>query len=208
MSRFDAVNLIRLFDFYLASMFVLSLARRYLVYWDSARLLVALRGRWPRLVDRLKEYHGVLVTQEVLRPLGVALLLMAVQLVCSRAIWPEATLTVGDVAGGWRLAVVVAAFVPMAAVDVYFLVRVGRFDRTETEKYLDLAEHWLASWKSPVVRAVTLGYVNPRRMVDDEVRKGLEQIGQTVSWASRWVAVQVGCRVAFGLAIWLLWAVG
>jgi hypothetical protein len=207
MSRFDAVNLIRLFDFYLASMFVLSLARRYAVYWDAVRLLVALRGRWPRLVDRLKEHHGVLVSQEVLRPLGVALLLMLVQFVCSRAIWPGATLTVGDVAGGWRLPVVVAAFIPMAVVDVYFLVRVGRFDRTETEKYLDLAEHWLASWKTPAVRLVTLGYVNPHRMVDDEVKKGLEQIGQTVSWASRWVAVQVGCRVAFGLVIWLLWAV-
>ncbi len=29
MSRFEAANVIRLFDFYLAAMFVLSLARRY-----------------------------------------------------------------------------------------------------------------------------------------------------------------------------------
>ena len=53
MSRFEAANLIRVFDFYLASMFLLSFARRYVVYWDAVRLLVSLRGRWPKVLDRL-----------------------------------------------------------------------------------------------------------------------------------------------------------
>ena len=74
-------------------------------------------------------------------------------MICSRVIWPQAALTVWEVEqSGWRLATVLAAALPMIAVDVYFLVRVGRFDRTETEKYLDLAEHWLASWKTPLIR--------------------------------------------------------
>jgi hypothetical protein len=209
MSRFEAANLIRVFDFYLAAMFLLSFARRYTVYWDAARILVAVRGRWPKLLGKLKQHHGVLVTSEVIRPLLVALGLTLIQVICSRLIWPQAELTVREVAGsGWRLAVVLAAAAPMVAVDIYFLIRVGRFDRTETEKYLDLAEHWLASWKTPLVRLATLGYVNPDRMVDDELKKGLRELGETVGWASRWVAIQVACRVAFGLAIWLMWAWG
>lgn len=207
MSRFEAANLIRVFDFYLASMFLLSFARRYVVYWDALRLLVALRGRWPKLLDRLRQHHGVLVTREVIRPLLVALGLTVIQMICSRVIWPQAELTVREVEQSWwRLATVLVAAVPMVAVDVYFLVRVGRFDRTETEKYLDLAEHWLASWKTPLIRLGTLGYVNPDRMVEDELKKGLREIGATVGWASRWVAIQVACRVAFGLVIWLTWA--
>jgi hypothetical protein len=207
MSRFEAANLIRVFDFYLAAMFVLGFARRYTLYWDTLRILVAVRGRWPRLLDRLKLHHGVLVTREVIRPLLLALALTVVQLVCSRVIWPQAQLAVGEVLdSGWRLAILLAAMVPMVAVDVYFLIRVGRINRASTEQYLDLAERWLSGWRSPVVRAVTLGYVNPQRMVDEEVRKGLGQLGRTVSWAAWWAAVQVGCRVACGLTIWLLWA--
>ena len=58
-----------------------------------------------------------------------------------------------------------------------------------------------------IVKATeSLGYVNPDRIVEDELKKGLREIGQTVGWASRWVAIQVGCRVAFGLVIWLTWA--
>ncbi|HVK15424.1 MAG TPA: hypothetical protein VM533_00655 [Fimbriiglobus sp.] len=207
MTRFEAANLIRVFDFYLASMFLLSFARRYVVYWDALRLLVSLRGRWPKLLDRLRQHHGVLVTREVIRPLLVALGLTIIQMVCSRVIWPQAELTVWEVEQSWwRLATVLLAAVPMVLVDVYFLVCVGRFDRSETEKYLDLAEHWLVSWKTPLIRLGTLGYVNPDRMVEDELKKGLRQIGATVGWASRWVAIQVACRVAFGLVIWLMWA--
>ena len=123
MSRFEAANLIRVFDFYLASMFLLSFARRYVVYWDALRLLVSLRGRWPKLLDRLRQHHGVLVTREVIRPLLVALGLTIIQMVCSRVIWPQAELTVWEVEQSWwRLATVLLAAVPMVLVDVYFLV--------------------------------------------------------------------------------------
>ncbi|MGL6095582.1 MAG: hypothetical protein ACRC7O_07285 [Fimbriiglobus sp.] len=209
MTRLASTNLIAVFSFYLASVALISFARRYLVYLDAVRLVVALRGRWPRVVDRLKAQYGVLVTREVLAPTGVAVGLMFAQLVCSRVIWPAAALPAGVVwDSAWRSAVLLIAAVPMLLVDGYFLLRVGTFDRGATVQYLDLAEHWLTSWKGPAVRVATLGYLNPRRMVDDEVRKGLEQVGQMVGWSMRWVAIQVACRVGFGLAVWLVWAIG
>lgn len=205
MSELETANLIRVFDFYLALMFVIGFLRRYPIYFDALRIVFAVRGRWPKLMERLKQHHGVLVTREVLRPLAVALGLTAIQIICSRVIWPEAALTIGElVETPWRLAALIASTVPMLAVDLYFVISVGRFDRGETEKYFDEAEHWLSSWKAPAIRTLTLGFVNPRRIVDEEVKKGLNQLGETVSWIAWWVSAQVGCRVLCGLMIWLL----
>lgn len=208
MTGLDAANVIRLFDFYLAAAFVLSLSRRYAVYWDTLRLLVRLRGRWPRLVARLKEHHGVFVTGDVLRPLAVAAGLTVTQMILSRVIFHDARLTVGEVLSTWWMAALVAAAaVPMLAVDAYFLVSVSAFDRRSAEESLDQAEHWLGSWKAPLIRTVTLGYVDPRGMVDDELKKSLEWLGQSTRRTAWWVAVQVLCRVACGATIWLLWVV-
>ena len=108
------------------------------------------------------------------------------------------------VADGWRLGIVLSALVAMLAVDLFFIFRIGRFDHAETVRFLDQAEAWLG-WKSPVVRLLTLGYVNPRRVVDDEVKKNLAEIGTTVRSSLWWVAVQVGLRVLFGLTLWTMW---
>jgi hypothetical protein len=202
-------NLIRLFDFYLAATLVISLARRYRLYWDTLVLAFGFYGRWPKLVERLRVHHGVLLTADVLRPLVAAVALTVVQLVCSRLVWPTATLPTDAVLaqpGLW--APITVAAVPMLLIDLYFLVRVGRFDRGSTEDYLDQAEHWLASWKTPAIRLATLGYVNPQRIVDAEVVKGLENVGRMVGWASRWAAAQLTFRVLFGLVMWLAWAYG
>lgn len=200
-------NLIRLFDFYLALMLVIGLWRRRRVYWDSVWLICTF-GKRKRLLGRVGEHKHLLLAQDVIRPFLLLGGLMLVQWVCSRLIWPQATVTLHDIAQSWwRLTILIAAFVPMFAVDLYFLVRVGRFDRGETEKYLDQAEVWLG-WRAPVVRVMTLGIVNPRRMVDAELRKGLQELGKTASWAMNWASAQAALRMTFGLVIWLEWVFG
>ena len=202
-------NLINLFDFYLAVMLLLSVYRRRKVYADGVRLFLSTFTRRKRLIGNLSDNREVLLTREVLRPVCIAFGLIAVQWICSRVVWPKATLVVGEVfESWWQTLAVVVAFVPMFAVDVYFLVRVGRFDRRETEKYLDHAETWLGTWRGTAVRVATLGYVNPARMVTQQVRLGLKDIGATVRWAMSWVAIQSACRLAFGLTVWGLWLWG
>ena len=95
----------------------------------------------------------------------------------------------------------------MFAVDVYSAVAVGTFDRHEMEKYFDQAEYWLRSRTAHVVRIVTLGYVNPRQMVDVEVRKALTEASELLKVNLWWITVQVGLRVAFGLSLWGTWLV-
>lgn len=199
------VNLIRVFDFYLALMFVISLVRRWEVYWDAVRVVVAVRGRWPRLMARLADHGSLLLNWEFFRPAVLALALTLIQMVCSRVIWPQATLTGPEVRAEWEWwPLLLLALLPMLAVDLYFVVRVGRFDRTETVKYLDQAETWLG-WRGPLVRIATLGMVDPTRMVDAEVRKSMAELGTTVRSSLWWVSAQIGCRVAFGLTLWLAW---
>jgi hypothetical protein len=80
------------------------------------------------------------------------------------------------------------------------------FDREALEKHLDQAEYWLRSWVAPAVKVLTFGYVNPRQMVHDEVRKALAQATldfNRMMW--RW-ALQIAMRLAFGLTLWLTWA--
>jgi hypothetical protein len=208
MNSFTTANIIRLFDFYLALMLVIGLWRRRRVYWDSIRLIVSTLGRRRRLLGRVGDHKHLLLSQDVIRPFLIVGGLILVQWICSRLIWPHAVIRMDEVAAvWWRLLVLIAAFIPMFAVDLYFLIRVGRIDRGETEKYLNQAETWLG-WRAPLVRVATLGFVNPRSMVDAELKKGLEQLGKTASWAMNWAATQAALRLTFGLVIWLLWVFG
>lgn len=200
------INLIRVFDFYLAMMFLISLVRRWEVYWDAVRILVSVRGRWPRLLQRLGDHQSLLLNWAFFRPAVLTFGLTFVQMICSRVIWPQAVLTGPELQSNWWwVPVILVPLVPMLAVDLYFVIRVGRFDRAETVKYLDQAENWLG-WKGPLVRVLTLGYVDPHKMVDDEVRKSLSSLGTTVRSSLWWVSLQIGLRILFGLTLWTAWA--
>jgi hypothetical protein len=200
-------NLINLYSFYLATMFVLSLMRRWSVYYDTLAILIAVRGRWPKLVERMAAHRKAIVNWSTVRPVVLVFVLMAVQMIASRLLWPQARLTLLElIEPAWQLVPFLAALVPMLAVDVYFLIAVGRFDRAETVKYLDQAERWSGTWKARAVRTMTFGRIDPDRQVEEGVRQGMAQLGQTVSWAMWWVSVQMGLRLLFGLTVWLLWA--
>jgi len=201
----EAVNLIRLFDLYLMLMMLISLWRRRRVYTDAVRIGWSTFHKRKKLLGRLGPQVRTLLTRSVVVPFAVVAVLTVVQWVCSRLIWPHAVVPLGEVGGTWwKLLLVVVAALPMLGVDVYFLVRVAKFDHQSTEQYLDYAERWLG-WRGRVVRAATVGVVNPTRIVDVEVKRNLEWIGQTASWAMWWTSVQSTFRVAFGLLVWLLW---
>jgi hypothetical protein len=132
--------------------------------------------------------------------------LMLIQFLVSRLIFPEANVTWGDAhSTWWRVVLLLLGTVPMLLVDGYFLIFVGQFDRQGTEKSLDMAERWLGSWKANAIKVATLGFVNPRKMVDDELQKGLVQLRATVRWTAWWVSIQIACRMACGFTIWLIW---
>src|ERR1700677_1090375 len=172
MDDFLKFNLLNLFTFYLTVAFVVSTFRRLRQYRDIMHLVMTLSGRWPRVLQHIKKHWLMFLTWTTFRPAALAISMILIQVVCTRLIWPGAKITGNDLfAEWWMLPGIGLSGASMVAVDLYFIIRVGRIDRIETEKYLDEAEHWLTSWKAPVVRWATLGFINPRKMVDIEVRK-------------------------------------
>jgi hypothetical protein len=202
------VNLIHLFEFYLAVMFLLGTYRRLGQYRTAVALIWAVPGRWPRLFELMKQHRMMFLTWRTFLPALLALVLLIINAVASRVIWPMAELTPADLlARWWFLPLVLATGAMMLGIDVYFLVRVGRIDRAETVKYFDQAEHWLKTWKAPVVKIVTFGMVNPRQMVAVEVHKAMLDATELVNRSLWWTSAQTAARVAFGLSLWVTWAV-
>jgi hypothetical protein len=202
------MNLIPLFTFYLTAIFVVGTFRRLGQYRDAANLARSMPGRWPRVLQQIRKHWVMFLTWSTFRPAILAITLIVVQMVCSRVIWPQATITARDLGAEWWMPLLVGlSAAGMISVDLYFIIRVGQIDRKETERYLDEAEHWMTSWKAPVVRAVTFGYINPRKMVDTEVRKALEEGKGLLHRNLWWMSVQAGLRVLFGLCLWISWAV-
>jgi hypothetical protein len=207
------LNLIHFLDFYFSFLFFVGTYRRFQQYQTFGKLALACPSRWPRLLQLIHAHRTLFLTWNTVLPLILTLVLMLVQLIASRFIWPEAGeppdgLTVRQLLRHWiALPLVVPLGVAMVAYDVYTLVRVGNLDRATVETYFDQAEYWLGSGKAHVVRVVTFGYINPRKMVAEEVRKALIAASEIINASLWWTSRQVGLRFAFGLSLWLTWAV-
>jgi len=207
MGDFLNVNLIPLFTFYLTAAFIVGTFRRLGQYRTAGHLVAAAPGRWPRVVNQMKRHWVVFLTWAIFRPAALAIGLIIIQMICSRVIWPQAKITPRDLQNEWWMIPVLGVTgLAMLGVDLYGIIRVGRIDRDETVRYLDEAEHWLTSWKGPVVAVLTLGYINPRKMVDTEVRKALQEGSSLLKQTLWWVSLQASCRLLFGLALWTSWA--
>jgi hypothetical protein len=205
-------SLIHFLDFYFLLLFFVGTARRLEQYRHIVQLVVVGPGRWPNLLKLVREHRTIFFTVSTLLPGLLALALSLAQLIASRWIWPEAGrpphgLTVGRLSELWpMLFLIVPLGIAMFSVDIYGIVAVGQIDRPQMEKYFDQAEYWLRSRTAHVVRVFTLGYVDPRKMVNDEVRKALVVVTQMLNTNLWWITVQMGLRVSFCLSLWLTWA--
>lgn len=207
MGKIWNANLINAFGFYLASMFLISMFMRFRQYETFVRLVRDVPDRWPRLLKLVGQHHAIFLTWATFLPAVLALVLYLIHMVASRLIWPHAQLTPRSIWHiGPALPFIAISGCAMLAVDFYATFTVGKIDRELLDKYFDQAEYWLRSWAAPVVRVFTLGYINPRRMVHEEVQKALLQASKMLNSTLWWVTVQTGLRIAFGLALWLTWA--
>ena len=212
MSGLRNLSLIHFLDFYFMFVFLVGTARRIGQYRSIGKLALSGASRWPRLLKLVREYRTIFMTWATVAPALLALTLSLIQLVASRMVWPEAGkaptgLTLGALIDHWvMLPVVVPLGLAMFTLDLFTIVRVGEIPREEMEKHFDQAEYWLRSHTAHVVRVVTLGIVNPRKMVAEEVRKSLVDASNLLNTTLWWVNMQMALRFAFGLSLWLIWA--
>lgn len=212
MSGFWDLSLIRFLDFYLALIFLASVIRRIDLYRSVVALVMKVPGRWPHLLKVVQQHRTILLGWPLVAPAVLALVLLLLQLIASRLIWPEAArppngLTTARLAEYWlALAVVVPLGLFMVGLDIYGLITVGQVDKALLEKYFDQAEYWMRSRTAHVVRIFTFGFVNPRAIVSLEVRKALDQVTKMLATSLRWLVLVLVVRLSFGLSLWLTWA--
>ncbi len=200
--------LLRWFDFYLVFAFGLSTVLRLQQYRTLAQVIRAVPTRWPRLFELIKQHHHLFLTWATLRPLVLTLGLWLLNSLLRYLLLPSDTdLTVHLLFQHWlAVPIVVLTGVAMLWWDTRGALMVTDIDRNELEKYFDQAEFWLRSWTGPVVRVVTLGFINPRQMVTKEVRAALENASLTVNSTLWWMSIQTALRIAYGLSLWLTYA--
>jgi hypothetical protein len=208
MDWLTSVKLIRLFDFYLALTFLVSTAVRVSQYRLYFQVVRAVPSRWPRLFQLVKQYKHLFLTWGTILPLVITLSLWLTNTLLRRVVLSgQEDLTVGRLAQmGVALAAVVFTGLAMLCFDLYGTFRVAKVDRELLDKYFDQAEYWLRSWAAPVLRVFTLGYVNPRKMVHEEVRKALVNASRLLNSSLWWMSIQALLRIAFGLALWVSYA--
>jgi hypothetical protein len=208
MSWLSDVRVIRFFSFYLTLMFLVSTYLRLRQYQASLALVRALPQRYPNLLRLLRQHSRVFLNTATVRPVVIVLVLLVANTVACRLIWPTADdFTGANLFETWPVLPFVLITGPaMLAFDIYTTARVGIIDREMMEKYFDQAEYWLRSWQAPVVTIVTLGYVDPRKIVDKEVQSALVKATELLNSTLWWVSIQTGLRIAFGLSLWISYA--
>jgi hypothetical protein len=196
---------IRLFSLYLVFLFCVSTYLRVRQYYSIFSLVSRFGTRWPNLLKLVVEHRGVLMGWETLGPLALMIGLIATNSIACNLIWPSASnYRADDLLGKLPLALVALVLgTAMLAFDLYTVVNVGSIDEQAVAKHFDLAESWLRGWRAPAVKFMTLGYIDPRSIVSQEVRTALEGATGWLAGTFRWTAAQAALRIAFGLTLWL-----
>ncbi|MCS6975720.1 MAG: hypothetical protein NZM31_01755 [Gemmatales bacterium] len=203
----DTLNFLNLLEVYLILCFVMTVYRRYGYYRAMLGIIVSLPLRWPRLLELTRQHRTIFLTWPTILPVAVTFGLMVLHSLALNLIWIEATVTPRLLLDHWVGLILLLGFgVPMLYLDMTALFSNPTLDREALEKHFDQAEYWLRSWLAPAVKFLTFGKVDPRQMVQTEVRKALAQATldfNRMMW--RW-ALQIAMRFGFGLTLWLTWA--
>ena len=210
MSWLPELHLFRFFELYLSALFLISTYVRVRQYRVVVGLVRNFPGRWPRLFELVRQHGSIFLTWGTVLPLAVTLGLLLLQLFARRFVWPSADeFTAAALPDVWlTIPVITLTGLAMLAFDGWATFRVGELDRGQMEKYFDQAEFWLKSPASRVVHIVTLGFVNPRKMVAGEVQTALVSVSKLLNTNLWWVSLQAGLRILFGLSLWaayLIW---
>jgi hypothetical protein len=200
-------NFFTFLNVYLLVTFILGTALRVKQYRIIVGLVLALPERWPNLSQLLMKHKTIFLTWKTLLPLIVTFAMMLINYIAYKWVWPMAEITPNSL---WDRPLTLVYLVPVTALMLFLDIRavfiIGKIERTELDPYFDQAEYWLRSWVAPAVKILTFGFINPRRMVHEEVRKALEAVGDQLSRMMWQWALQVTMRLLFGLSLWLTWA--
>jgi hypothetical protein len=203
----ETLNLLDVLNYYLVLAFVVSTGIRIRMYLAIVGLVYASPTRWPKLLELVKKHRTLFLGWPMLLAIGLAFGLMVSNSLAIHFIYVSAKVTPEELSVRWLPLVAVTLFGGlMLFLDCYGMLSARHFDRPALEGDLDRAESWLESWMAPVVRAVTFGLINPRKIVGEKVQSVLVQANWTMIGGLKNTSLRLGAQLAFGLSLWLTWA--
>ena len=201
------LNLINAFSYYLVLVFVIGTILRARNIRAMLGMVYRSGDRWPKLRALVSSHWAIFVRWPTILPLVLTLLLTLTNTLAGYFVWPQALVTPSNLwAHPVGLAAVIVVGSLMGFLDFKTVFWFGRFDRTGVEVMLDRAEHWLGSWKAPVVRVMTFGLIHPRRIVSEQVRQALVDASIAANGQLWAISLQIVVRFVFGLTLWITWA--
>jgi hypothetical protein len=201
------MNLIDLLQNYLILIFFLSLFWRYRQYRAMLGIVAEAKHRWPNVCKLVAEHRFIFLTWPTLLPSGMTLALTLIHTVAYNIFWPQAMVRPHDLVAHPILFIITAVCcIWMVSLDLRANFSTWEFKREDIDPYLDKAEFWLRTPWAPTLRIVSFGYLNPHRIVRDEVYKALTQACFDLNKMMWDWTVQISVRLAFGLSLWLPWA--
>jgi hypothetical protein len=206
--QWSHLNLIHVLSWYFLTALIVSTVLRWRNYRHMLGLIVAFPQRWPKLLDLVKQHREVFWQWPTILPVGCTLVLILTHLLASFFIWSQARVTPHDLVEHMLSGmIIILCGTLMFMFDGRLIFQVTHFDRLALESDFDKAERWLGSWKTPAVRFLTLGLVNPQKIVNAQVRDALLKANEIVNGQLWLWAFQFAIRFALGLTIWLTWIV-
>jgi hypothetical protein len=198
-----AINLMASYERYLVLTFVLSLLLRFRQYHTNVRFAWAFPQQWPNVLEVIKKHSDIFLRWTTLLPVAVTLVILLTHTVCYRLVWSEAVVT----PGGLREHLVVAAFLLpvslwMICLDLSTLFRASQLDFAEIEKNLSKGEFALTSRALSALRVASLGFFNPRKLVENRVADSLHGVRLALLAQLRRWSFHTAVRITFGFLLW------
>ncbi|HVS36067.1 MAG TPA: hypothetical protein VMS17_10845 [Gemmataceae bacterium] len=207
LSWIDTLNLIDVFNCYLIAGLIVGVAIRVRTYRAVLGLVFACPNRWPKVLELVKKHSTIFLGWPTLLAVGLALAVLLCNVLARYLVLIQAKVTFEELRVLWLpLTAVVLSGGVMLFLDWKAVFAAKYFDRPALEVDLDEAESWLKSWKSPALRMVTFGIVNPRGIVGAEVHRAIVEANWSmIGGMWRW-SLQIAMQFVFGLSLWLTWA--
>jgi hypothetical protein len=203
----SAINLMASYERYLVLTFVLSLMLRFRQYHTNVRFAWAFPQHWPNVLEIIKKHSSIFVTWTTVLPVAITLGILLAHTICYRLIWSEAVVT----PGGLRQHLLVLAFLLpvclwMICLDLTTLFRASQLDFTEIERNLSKGEFALTSRALSALRLASLGFFNPRKLVEHRVADSLQGVRLALLAQLRSWSFHTAVRITFGFLLWLGYA--
>lgn len=203
----STINLMASYERYLLLTFVLSLLLRFRQYHTNVRFAWAFPQQWPNVLEIIKKHSAIFLTWTTILPVAVTLGILLTHTVCYRLIWSEAVVTPSEL--GQHL-LVLAFLLPvslwMLFLDLTTLFRASQLDFAEIEKNLSKGESALTSRALSALRLASLGFFNPRKLVENRIADSLHGVRLALLAQLRRWSFHTAVRITFGFLLWLGYA--